>query len=641
MQNDDIYILPPEAEGAIDNFYDMAFKEKDYQSPIYSDLKSIDQHFVNKQFLSSGGMKYIYTVDDQRTARPIVMAELKKDGFLSQEDIEQFLREARISASLEHPNIVPIYDIGLNREGKPFFTMKFLKGESLKQIIRELLKANPTYIRKYTLNILLDIFLKVCEAVSFAHSCGVVHLDIKPANIMIGNHGEVYLCDWGLAKLLDSSDVEHAGITPLDENIFNDMTLSGMVKGTPGFMAPEQIDDRFGQKNKQTDIYAIGALLYSILSLRKPFDGLKVDDVLNATLEYEITPPKDVTSREVSESLNSICMKAMEKEQSSRYDSVDSLITDIRSYQEGFATKAEEVTPFKALALLLKRNRLLSTMILLVVITGVVVGGVLGNMLEQSETIASEKLQHKDVEMDTLQQKARTVSEKLQKIKKLVASGVVAKWKLDEGSGIWVGDEMGLKRGIRHGGIKWVNGYVGKALQFGGVGDYVSFGDVKWQALSMALWVKLDKQVAKEGKPMTLLQYGPDSNEDFVSFGEVSAYAEAETLTILRKKEDSYSRTYIRDNILPGWHHIALVWGHNEGHYKIFIDGEEKKVYQGVDSTGDILQHAPLMKFSNFKLGTDRIADNRGNFIGLIDEVSIYGRALSDKEVAKMAEKVD
>ncbi len=393
MGDSEQYILPPEVEAEIGNFYNMAFKKNDYQSPIYTDLKSIERHFSNKQLLSCGGMKHIYIVDDHRTARPIVMAELKKNGVVSQEDIEQFLREARITAALEHPNIVPIYDIGLNREGKPFFTMKFLRGESLKQIVRELLKANPGYVRRYSLNILLDIYLKVCEAVAFAHSCGIIHLDIKPDNIIIGNYGEVYLCDWGLAKLLDLSDAEQTAIPPLDENILNDITLYGIVKGTPGYMAPEQIHSRFGEKNKQTDIYALGALLYTILGFRQPFDGLKIDDIIEATLDYKLVPPKEMTSKEIPESLNAICMKAMAKDQKDRYGSVNGLISDIRSYQQGFATEAEEVTPLKALSLLLKRNKLLSMVILLVVVTGLLMAGVLGNMLERTKMKASRELE--------------------------------------------------------------------------------------------------------------------------------------------------------------------------------------------------------------------------------------------------------
>ena len=205
------------------------------ENPIFSQLKSADsKDYADKKFHSAGGMKVISKVRDLRTDRIVAMAEMKKEGDVDHDAIEQFLREARITAALEHPNIVPIHDISLNEDSKPYFTMKSMEDQSLKKIIREIVKLNPLYTKKYTLNALLEIFLKVCDAVSYAHFRRVVHLDIKPDNIMIGQHGEAYICDWGLARVMDLSIREYENIVPLDETILNDITLTGVIKRNSG-----------------------------------------------------------------------------------------------------------------------------------------------------------------------------------------------------------------------------------------------------------------------------------------------------------------------------------------------------------------------------------------------------------------------
>lgn len=271
----------------------------DHPSVILSELVSLDSRFSDKVNHAKGGMKQVYKVNDLRTKRPVALAALRDDSDESNENIGRFLREARITAALEHPNIVPIYDIGLDEDGKPFFTMKFLKDQSLQKILKELTKQNPVYTKKYTFTVLLDIFMKICDAVAFAHSCKIIHLDLKPENIMIGDYGEVYVCDWGLAKLLGTVDDDTTGTINLDPTELNTYTLSGIIKGTPGFMAPEQIDSQFGEKDYRTDIYALGALLYSLLTFRQPFYGLSNEMILDQTLHGFPRKIEDLSYRPV------------------------------------------------------------------------------------------------------------------------------------------------------------------------------------------------------------------------------------------------------------------------------------------------------------------------------------------------------
>lgn len=404
MRESDQFNSPPEFQEQRLLFYQMSFDDEasdqqvesdEFQSPIYTELKSIGHHFTDKTLHSIGGMKVISKIKDLRTGRQIAMAEMKKKSKISQEDIEQFLREARITAALEHPGIVPIYDIGLSKNKLPFFTMKFMQDESLKKVLRELVKANPAYTKKYTLGVLLDILLKICDTIAYTHSHNVVHLDLKPSNVMIGQYGEVYICDWGLAKQLNSSEkLETSSVDLIYDSILDDTTLTGVVKGTPGFMAPEQIDEKFGKKNKQTDIYALGALLYSILVLRRPYFEYDIEQTLSATLEKRLVEPKEASLLDVPESLNAICMKAMEKDKKLRYKTVDDLATDIRSFQGGFTTEAEDVSLTKALLFFIKRNRTFSVMLFIFFFTMLALSGFFVHQLRKEQKIAQVQSQH-------------------------------------------------------------------------------------------------------------------------------------------------------------------------------------------------------------------------------------------------------
>ena len=145
--------------------------------------------------LNEGGMKAIWEVDDHRTARKVAMALIQEAKIASKEDIDAFLYEARLTSNLQHPNIIPIYDIALDEDGNPYFTMKALKGETLGEILKKLREGDADYQRRYTRTHLLSIFLKVCNAISYAHSKGVIHLDLKPSNVIVGDFGDVVICE--------------------------------------------------------------------------------------------------------------------------------------------------------------------------------------------------------------------------------------------------------------------------------------------------------------------------------------------------------------------------------------------------------------------------------------------------------------
>ena len=321
--------------------------EVEEQGLIFQELK-ISEKYENFQEIASGGMKTIYSVYDRHADRTVAMAQLHKDS--PDEQIEPFLREARLTAKLDHPNIIKIHDIGLDGVEQPYFTMDLKTGKNLGQIMKE---------EERSLSELLVIYLKVCDAVSYAHFRGVIHLDLKPSNIQIGAYGEVVVCDWGLGKIINDEEFSSEDVSSAD--LLNDKTLHGKIKGTPGFMAPEQITDQSGDKNITTDCFSMGVILYKILCGKNAFEG-NLESILMATLRGDFKQPS--FHCKVPDRLEAVCLKAMSTSQESRYQSIESLQKDIKAWRDGFLTSADDFTFYKALTLLIKRNKNISLTIL-------------------------------------------------------------------------------------------------------------------------------------------------------------------------------------------------------------------------------------------------------------------------------------
>ena len=248
------------------------FHEKPSESkstPIYSELTNLNDRYSNAEEVAQGGMKSIKKVFDKATSRTIALAEpLPK---IDESLYEVFLKEARLTALLEHPNIISIHDIGLNAEGLPYFTMDLKTGDTLESIFKELMAGNQKYKNIYSLNSLLVIFSKICDAVSYAHSKNVIHLDLKPANIQVGDFGEVLVCDWGLGKITNNPETEDIEELLLDADLLNHVASKNKIIGTPGYMAPEQVDKN-GVHDRSTDIYSLGCILYSVLTHQRPLN---------------------------------------------------------------------------------------------------------------------------------------------------------------------------------------------------------------------------------------------------------------------------------------------------------------------------------------------------------------------------------
>ena len=344
--------IPEKMDYRTTDFYDL---EEDIIAEkctdLYSEFSDMDKRYSDVQEIASGGMKKIYRAYDQKTGRYVAMACLHDSV---KEASSAFLAEARLTAALQHPNIIKVHDIDYDHDKSPYFTMDLKLGDSLSDIIKKLKEDIPNYSQKYSLESLLNIFIKVCDAVSYSHSQGILHLDIKPENIQVGEHGEVILCDWGLARY--TGEIEIIDEQILDSDFLNGQTVMGKVRGTPGYMAPELIEDK-RKRCLQTDIYALGAVLYTVLTRCRPFEG-DTDTVLVQTVNGTLTSPKDrCPELLIPESLSAITTKAMHKDIDHRYRSTAELTSDVQKYLYGYSTSAEDAGFLKELFLFYKRNK--------------------------------------------------------------------------------------------------------------------------------------------------------------------------------------------------------------------------------------------------------------------------------------------
>jgi serine/threonine protein kinase len=384
-------------EETLRGFYDsdsveLTDEEMSSLTPILNSLKDNEYRYRELGAIAEGGEKRISLVHDHRLDRRVAMARAVRNKV--PQDLEQFLREARLTANLAHPNIMPVYNMGLDKDGDAFFSMELIPGDSLKSIIRKLRDGEDSYRQKYPIGTLLNIFTKICDAIAYAHSRKVLHLDIKPDNIRVGEFGEVLVCDWGLARVIASeSDVADEDTTELDGDILNDMTLSGTMKGTPGFMAPEQTQ-AYGEKTMQTDIYALGALLYMLLTFERPVEGQSANEVIQNTRAGKIISPRRRRSdRRVPKGLVAVIMKALALEPKDRYESVLGLRNEIQQFLSGHPTRAEHAGWITKTSLMLQRHNRVAFILIffLILLAFVISGNLIAISQEKAEAVMARK----------------------------------------------------------------------------------------------------------------------------------------------------------------------------------------------------------------------------------------------------------
>ena len=308
--------------------------------------------------LGKGSFGEVHSARDTVLGREVAIKSLKAKYRESDDVISRFLKEARGTAQLEHPNIMPVHEMGMNDEFGIYFSMKKIEGEDLKQILDKLRNNTSYYEKTYTLQFLLEVFLSVCNGVAYAHSKGIIHRDLKPANIMVGRYGEVLILDWGLVKQVGSAESADSAIRlELGDPESGCSTLDGAVSGTPNYMAPEQADGRIKEVGFLSDVYSLGAILYHILTFHPPFEQAPMRRLLNNVKEGNFTPPrKRFPDRKIPRELEAICLKAMSRHPINRYHSVESLAQDVRNYIGNFDVKAYRAPEYVRFWKSCKRN---------------------------------------------------------------------------------------------------------------------------------------------------------------------------------------------------------------------------------------------------------------------------------------------
>ena len=359
---------------SLSRFYDALPPSEDpnAESSVYSQVRQLQERYEFLESVGTGGTKQIDRVLDHRTNTEVAMARPRED--LGERAYETFLTEARLTARLKHPNIITVHDVSIDDQKCPFFTMELKVGDSLSTILKKLSQDDVDYSLRYNRDTLLGMFVRLCDAVAYAHSQKVLHLDLKPANVQVGQFGGVQLCDWGLARVMGVAD-DDAG--------------DGMIKGTPGYMAPEQV--QADAKSVQTDIYALGGILYAILTYQAPHRGTE-EDILQSTVKGSLVPPAQAyPDRTIPESLNAVAVKAMAVNPEERYQGVEELQREVRRYLGGYATRAENAGVRRLLQLLYRRNRTLCWSIGTAVAVIVIGTGLFIDQLRLSEGRALEQ----------------------------------------------------------------------------------------------------------------------------------------------------------------------------------------------------------------------------------------------------------
>ena len=330
------------------------------------------------QTLNQGGMGIVYQALDRQFQRPVALKMAAPKHGDHPDIVRRFVQEALILGRLEHPNIVPIYDLGTDSHGRNFYAMKFVPGLTLKEILAGLRANRAEVVNRYTLAELLVIFRKICDAVACAHSKHIIHRDLKPANILVGSFGEVLVLDWGLAKILSDPEPDPTQCDlPTEAPTKHSDTRFGTMIGTPNFMSPEQAEGRVQQMDERTDIFNLGAILYDILTLRPPFTANNEQELLvkikagNPATPTSYNPTKGKGRESIAlihcpnghipDSLSAVAMKALSHNPEKRYQSVDELQREVAAYQSDHATTAERAGFFRQFQLGIRRHPTLAS----------------------------------------------------------------------------------------------------------------------------------------------------------------------------------------------------------------------------------------------------------------------------------------
>jgi len=281
---------------------------------------------------ATGGMGRVWLARDNAIGRNVALKELRPETPSAPGIWNRFLNEAKVTGQLEHPGIVPVYEVDADDSDRPFYTMRFVKGQTLHDAIRDFTtlrtngKSSPMGLRD-----LITALIGVANAIGYAHSRGVLHRDLKGQNVVLGDYGEVIVLDWGLACIVGTAEVDDDQL-PVSGSGVSEQTNAGQVIGTPAYMSPEQALGQPEKMNAQTDVFGLGGILYEILTGQAPFKGPTVLETLEKAKACNPASPRLIWA-DAPKPLEAICLRALSKDQAERYDSAIEFADDLRRWQ--------------------------------------------------------------------------------------------------------------------------------------------------------------------------------------------------------------------------------------------------------------------------------------------------------------------
>ncbi|QDU89425.1 Serine/threonine-protein kinase PknD [Pirellulimonas nuda] len=393
------------------------FEQSDHDTSVVSGERggglvrqtAAGERFVKLKPHAAGGLGEVSVARDEQVRREVALKELQEKYADDPEKRRRFLVEGEITGALEHPGVVPVYALGVDPLGRPFYAMRFIRGESLRGAAKTLARGWPRSSRFDRGNLdfrrLLTRFVEVCNAVQYAHSRGVLHRDLKPDNVMLGKHGETYVVDWGMARIMSEPEETLAPVSEQKVRATysgDSATQMGSVMGTLEFMSPEQAAGDIAALGPPADVFSLGATLYYLLTEKAPIRGETINEKLRRAQAAEFTPAREL-AREIPPPLAAVCDRAMARRPADRYPSARALADDVEAWLADAPLIAHADSPTERASRFLRRHWKW--------VTPVVVGTLAAALIAGLASIAIDAARREAVRLAESESAARRLAE--------------------------------------------------------------------------------------------------------------------------------------------------------------------------------------------------------------------------------------
>ena len=621
-----------------------------------------NEKYEHLAVVGKGGMGSVTLSRDKNTLRKVAVKTLNAELLNNHEAIIRFTEEAQITAQLEHPNIIPVYEMGLDENDAPFYTMKYVKGTNLKEILKLLKDQNEIILQKFHIIELLNIFVKVCDAMSFACSKGVLHRDLKPENIMIGEFGEVLIVDWGLSKTYtksievntESTNFNEQNLVDkinnfIDSNIdtirsINNVNLSidNCLIGTPQYMAPERI---VGKGDEKSEVFALGTILYDILALSNMFTANEVKEVLHKVAEGKFKSLKEykslphISNGKVPVAMIAVVEKATKRNPEERYDSINEFKKEIESYILGYATNAESAGFFRLLKLALQRHKKISTLIGLAMIAILSICSVFIYELVHSRQDALNKSNYASFLKETASRKSFQVSKKSKELEAKITE-LKSHSDIIIGNALHEADQLNFEKALN---------YIHYAIDLDPENEVVYWhqGRIYLTILSFDLAIESFKKISKNPKLISQvqdflnisqklsakIQNGTYNDEDIIDLYEFlkSKGEFSEAIAVLKELENHPKY----DKLLTEIWKLRL----NRSQLKSILDSQKTRIAANGGKFRISFQNVPLFDLSpmmKMPISDLHIANCRINNIEALKEMPLEVLSLNNTGVSSL-----